>query len=60
LRVTLKRGDAILFGDAVAAEPKSGNRIAATLPASGNGEPISLTIGTAQGSALISAETKIK
>jgi hypothetical protein len=60
LRVTLKRGDAILFDDVVIADPKNGNRISTPLPAGGGGEPIRLTIGTAQGSALISAETKIK
>jgi hypothetical protein len=60
LRVTLKRGDAILFDDAVTVDPKNGNRISTTLPAGGSGEPIRLTIGTAQGTALISAETKIK
>ncbi len=38
LRVTLKRGDAMLFDDAVKADPKNGNRIAATIPAGGSGE----------------------
>ena len=60
LRVTLKRGDAILFDDAVTSDPKNGNRISAPLPAGGSGGPIRLTIGTAQGNALISAETKLK
>lgn len=60
LRVTLRRGDAILFDEAVTANPKNGNRISATLPAAGSGEQVSLTIGTAQGDALISAETTIK
>ena len=32
LRVTLKRGDAILFDEAVSANPKNGNRISTTLP----------------------------
>ena len=32
LRVTLKRGDAILFDEAVTADPKNGNRISAPLP----------------------------
>jgi hypothetical protein len=38
LRVTLKRGDAVLFNDAVKADPKNGNRISATIPpaAAGN------------------------
>ena len=33
LRVTLKRGEAVLFEDAVKADPKSGNRIFAAIPA---------------------------
>jgi hypothetical protein len=60
LRVTLKRGDAILFDDAVKAEPKNGNRISATIPAGGSGEQAQLTIRTAEGKELIAAETKIK
>lgn len=60
LRVTLKRGDAVLFDEAVSANPKNGNRIATTLSADGSGGQVSLTIGTAQGDALISAETTIK
>jgi hypothetical protein len=58
--VTLKRGDAILFDDAVTSDPKNGNRISIPLSAGGNGEQVSLTIGTAQDNTLISAETKIK
>ncbi len=60
LRVTLKRGDAILFDDVVTSDPKNGNRISTPMPGGGSGEPIRLTIGTAQGNALISAETNIK
>jgi hypothetical protein len=60
LRVTLKRGDAVLFNDAVNADPKNGNRISATIPAGGTGEHMQLTIGTAEGNELIAAETKIK
>ena len=60
LRVTLKRGDAILFSDAVTADPKNGNRIAAAIPAGGSGEPVRLTIATAEGKELIEAETRIK
>jgi hypothetical protein len=60
LRVTLKRGDAILFDDAVKADPKNGNRISATIPAGGSGEQVQLTIRTAEGKELIAAETKIK
>ena len=35
LRVTLKRGDAVLFDEAVKADPKNGNRISAAIPAGG-------------------------
>ena len=59
LRVTLKRGDAILFDDAVTSDPKNGSRISTSMPVGGSGEPIRLTIGTAQGNTLISAETNI-
>jgi hypothetical protein len=60
LRVTLKRGDTVLFNDAVNADPKNGNRIFATMPAGGSGEQVQLTIRTAEGNVLIAAETKIK
>ena len=60
LRVTLKYGDAILFNDAVQGDPKYGNRISAAIPAGGNGEQIRLTITTAEGKALIAAETSMK
>src|SRR5258708_18631618 len=60
LRVTLKRGDAVLFNDAVKADPKNGNRISATIPAGGSGEQVQLTIRTAEGKELIAAETKVK
>jgi hypothetical protein len=60
LRVTLKRGDVVLFNDAVKADPKNGNRISATIPAGGSGEQVQLTIRTAEGKELIAAETKIK
>ena len=60
LRVTLKRGDAVLFNDAVKADPKNGNRISATIPAGSGGEQVQLTIRTAEGKELIAAETKIK
>jgi len=60
LRVTLKRGDAVLFNDAVRADPKKGNRIFAAFPAAGSGERVRLTITTAEGRELIAAETKIK
>ena len=60
LRVTLKRGDAILFNDAVNADPKSGNRISAAIPGGGSGAQVRLTITTADGKELIAAETRIK
>jgi hypothetical protein len=60
LRVTLTRGDAILFSDVVQADPKNGNRIAATIPAGGSGEQVRLTIRTAEGKELIATETRIK
>src|SRR6267378_3526453 len=60
LRVTLKRGDAVLFNDAVKADPKNGNRIFAAIPAGGSGERVRLTIRTAEGKELIATETKIK
>jgi hypothetical protein len=60
LRVTLKRGDAVLFDDAVTADPKNRNRISAPIPAGGSGEQVQLTIRTAEGKQLIAAETKIK
>jgi hypothetical protein len=60
LRVTLKRGDAVLFNGAVTADPTNGNRIFATIPAGLSGEQVQLTITTAEGKELIVAETKIK
>jgi hypothetical protein len=60
LRVTLKRGDAVLFDAAVQADPKNGNHIAAAIPEGHSGEQIKLTVRTAEGKELIAAETKIK
>src|SRR3954467_6906551 len=60
LRVTLTRGDTILFNDAVTADPKNGNRISAVVPAGSSGEQVRLTITTAEGKELIAAETRIK
>jgi hypothetical protein len=60
LRVTLKRGDAVLFDAPVNADPKNGNRISAPLPAGGSGDRIKLTIATVEGKELIAAETAIK
>jgi Domain of unknown function (DUF5107) len=60
LRVTLKRGDAVLFDDAVKVDAKNGNRISAAIPAGGSGEKIQLRIRTADGKELMAAETEIK
>jgi hypothetical protein len=60
LRITLKRGDAVLFDDAVKADPKNGNRISAGASAGHSGEQVRLTITTAEGRELIAAETKLK
>jgi hypothetical protein len=60
LRVTLTHGDTILLTDAVTADPKNGNRIVATIPAGRSGEPVRLTIATAEGKQLIAAETRIR
>ena len=60
LRVMLKRGNAILFNDAVTADLKNGNRIFAAIPTGGGGEQVRLTITTVEGKELITAETEIK
>jgi hypothetical protein len=60
LRVTLKRGQAVLFDDEATPDPKHGNRISAKIPADGSGERVQLTIRTDDGKELIAAETKIK
>src|SRR5258705_1148574 len=46
LRVTLKRGGAVLFTGGVKADPKNGNRISATIPAGGSVEQVQLRITT--------------
>jgi hypothetical protein len=60
LRVTLKRDDAVLFDDAMKADPRNGNRVSATIPADLSGGQVQLTIRTQEGKELIAAETKIK
>jgi hypothetical protein len=60
LRVSLKRGGVVFFDEGVEADPKNGNRMSATIPASGNGEQIQLSIRTKAGRELITAETEIK
>jgi uncharacterized protein DUF5107 len=60
LRVTLKRGETVLFDGDATADPVKGNRIAAANPGGTSGEAIRLTIRTADGKELISAETSAK
>jgi hypothetical protein len=59
LRVTLKRGDAVLFDDDITADPHRGNRIVAAIPAAGNGR-VGVTIATSRGQQLIAAETEMR
>jgi hypothetical protein len=60
LHVTLKRGEAALFDEAVNADPKNGNHIFAPIPGGHSGEQVRLTITTAEGKWLIAAQTRIK
>jgi uncharacterized protein DUF5107 len=60
LRVTLKRGETVLFNDTVTADPKNGNSITAPIPAGSGGEQVQMTIRTAEGKELIAAEARIK
>jgi hypothetical protein len=60
LRVTLKRGGAVLFDDTVEPDPINGNRIAAPMPVDGSGEQLQLAITTAGGKQVIAAGTRIK
>ncbi|HTB00227.1 MAG TPA: DUF5107 domain-containing protein [Bradyrhizobium sp.] len=60
LRVTLKRGETVLFDKAVTADPGGGNRISAPIAEGHSGERVQLTISTAEGKELIAAETNIK
>ena len=59
LRITLTRGGAVLLDEAVTADPKNGNHIFAAIPPGAGGEPVQLTIRTAEGKELIAAEKKI-
>jgi hypothetical protein len=56
LRITLKRGEAVLFDEIVTADARRGNRVSAAMPAGGSGEHVQLTITTVDGRALIAAE----
>jgi hypothetical protein len=60
LRVTLKRGEAVLFDEVVTADARRGNRVSAAMPAGGSSDHVQLTITTVDGRALIAAETAIK
>ncbi|QOZ25528.1 hypothetical protein XH93_19405 [Bradyrhizobium sp. CCBAU 51753] len=60
LLVTLKRGDAVLFNETVMSDPNNGNRIIAPLASAVRGEPVQLTIRSADGKPLIAAETQVK
>jgi hypothetical protein len=59
LRVSMKRGDTVLFNESVTADPKNGNRISAAIPAGSNGD-VKLTIAIAGGRELIAATAAIK
>lgn len=60
LRIILKRGEAIFHDEAVITDPFQGNRMSVGVPEGSAGEPIRLTIRTAEGKELIAAETPIK
>jgi len=60
LRITLKRGETLLFDDGVKPDPVNGNRVSAAIADGKSGEPIRLTIRTADGDELIAAEARIR
>jgi hypothetical protein len=60
LHVALKRGEVVLYDDAVQADPKAGNRISVPFDGGGSGEWVKVTISTADGNEIITAETRIK
>ena len=60
LRVTLKRGEALLFDATVQADLKRGNHISAAIPAAGHGDQVRLTIRSPDGGELIAASARIK
>ena len=60
LRVTLKRGETVLFDGETKPDPVKGNRIVAANAGGKSGEPVRLTIATADGKELIAAETTTK
>ncbi len=59
LRVALRRGDTVVFDEAVPPDPKNGNRISMAMPDGGD-ERARLTIARADGKVLIAAEAKTK
>jgi hypothetical protein len=56
----LKRGETVLFDEETTPDSVKGNRIATASPGGKSGEPVRLTIRTADGRELISAETTTK
>jgi hypothetical protein len=60
LHIAMKRGEAVLYDDAVQADPKAGNRISVPFDSGGSGEWLKVTIATGDGNELITAETRIK
>jgi hypothetical protein len=56
----MKRGEAVLYDEAVQADPRGGNRISVPIDGGGSGEWVKATISTANGNELITAETRIK
>jgi hypothetical protein len=60
LHVSLRRGEAVLYDDAVQADPKAGSRISVPFDGGGSGEWVKAVITTSDGDELITAETRIK
>jgi hypothetical protein len=60
LHVTMRRGEAVLYDDAVEADPKAGNKISVPFDTGGSGEWVKAMISTGDGDELITAETRIK
>ena len=60
IRITLKRGETVLFDGSVTPDPVNGNRISAAIANRKSGESVQLTIRAADGKELIAAETRIR
>jgi hypothetical protein len=58
-RVSLHRGDTVLFDETITSDAKNGNRISVPIPVGSSGD-IELTIATADGRELIAAAAAIK